>query len=54
MTVDVTASAWGFGQDQENAPDDVEHYVDAHGFFGANASFYCEYIQWNMGMCALK
>ena len=52
--VDVTNSDWGFGMAQENAPNDVQHYANAYGFFGADVSFLCEYIVWNMGMCALK
>ncbi|MDC0668029.1 hypothetical protein [Nannocystis radixulma] len=54
VTVDVTASDWGFGQAQENVPNDVQHYVNEYGFFGANVSFSCDYPVWNMGMCMLK
>ncbi len=53
VTVDVGESDWGFGQDQENIPDDVAHYANNYGFFGDNVSFFCEYIQWNEGMCEL-
>ena len=53
VTVDVNASDWGFGQDQENVPNDVQHFVNEYGFFGADVSFVCEYIEWNMGMCKL-
>lgn len=53
VTVDVNASDWGFGQNQENVPNDVQHYANEYGFFGAGVSFFCEYIVWNMGMCAL-
>jgi predicted outer membrane repeat protein len=53
VTVDVNASDWGFGMAQENVPNDVEHYANEYGFFGDNVSFFCEYIEFNMGMCAL-
>jgi hypothetical protein len=53
VTVDVNASDWGFGQDQENAPNDVQHFINEYGFFGADVSFSCAYIEWNMGMCKL-
>lgn len=53
VTVDVNGSDWGFGQDQENVPNDVQHYANEYGFFGADVSFFCEYIEWNMGMCKL-
>jgi hypothetical protein len=54
VTVDVKDSDWGFGQDQENVPNDVQHFANEYGFFGADVSFFCEYIVWNDGMCALK
>ncbi|MBZ5714932.1 hypothetical protein [Nannocystis pusilla] len=54
VTVDVTASDWGFGQAQENVPNDVQHYVNEYGFFGDDVSFTCNYPVWNMGMCMLK
>ncbi|MGB1277132.1 MAG: hypothetical protein ACPG77_15415, partial [Nannocystaceae bacterium] len=53
VTVDVNSSDWGFGQANENVPDDVAHYANNYGFFGENVSFFCEYIVWNDGECVL-
>ncbi|MFY0537713.1 hypothetical protein [Nannocystis pusilla] len=54
VKVNVNMSDWGFGQNQENVPNDVQHYANEYGFFGDNVSFFCEYIVWNAGMCALS
>ncbi len=53
LSVDVTDSDWGFGQDQENVPNDVEHNAEEYGFFGNGVSFSCDCIEWNPCSCQL-